>query len=157
MVVDGNYIALIVEDILYALIVLFNIIHSCLILFNHRFRHRNNMFILNICFSLFAHVVYFGIYFNMQYFDSRRLFVLQMCNFLFYAYNIASVTTPLSFVTFTIHRYCSLVYHTKPFFKGQRWVVICIASQRIAELILALPYVLRIQPVSIASLYIFFD
>jgi len=155
--VDKNYIALIVEDILYALILLFNVIHSCLILFNRRFRHRNNMFILNICFSLLVHIVYFGNYFNMQYFDSRRLFFLPTCNFLFYAYNIASTTTPFSFVTFTIHRFCSIVYHTNPFFKKKRWVVICIASQRIAELILALPYVLKIQLVSIVSLYISLD
>jgi hypothetical protein len=155
--VDKNYIALIVEDILYALLFLFNFIHLCLILFNRRFRHHNNMFILNICVSLMVHIVYFGTYFNMQYFDSRRLFFLQTCNFLFYAYNIASVTTPLSFVTFTIHRYCSIAYHTKPFFKRKRWVVICIASQRIAELIIASPYFLKIQLVSIASLYISFD
>jgi hypothetical protein len=154
---DGYYIVLILQDILYALIFLFNFIHSCLILFNRNFRHLNNMFLLNICFSLFTHVVFFLTYFNMLYFDFGRLFVLKTCNFLFYAYNIASITTPLSFVTFTIHRYCSIVHYTKPFFKRTRWVIICIASQRIAELIIASPYVLRIQPVSIASLNISFD
>jgi len=155
--VDGYYIVLIVEDSLYALIFLFNFIHSCFILFFRNFRHLNNMFVLNICFSFFIHIVFFLNYFNMLYFDFARLFVLKTCNFLFYAYNISSGTTPLSFVTFTIHRYCSIVHYTKPFFKRKLWVVICIASQRIAELIIASPYLLRIQPVSIASLNISFD
>jgi hypothetical protein len=149
--VDVIYIFLIIEDSLYSSIFLVNFIHLCLILFNPRFHHHTNMFILNICVSFLLNAIYFTNYLTMLYFDLGRLFVLQTCNFLFYSYNIASVMTPLSFVNFTIHRYCSIVHYTKPFFKRKRWVVICIVSQFIAELIIASPYLLRIQPVSIAK------
>jgi hypothetical protein len=69
---DQYYIANIIDDFLFALIILFAFIHSCFILFIRRFRHRNNIFIVNICFSLISNSIYFVIYFTMQYFDIRH-------------------------------------------------------------------------------------
>jgi len=155
--VNGIYVSIIIGDFLYGSTLLLTFIHSCLILFIPRFRHRNNIFYLNMCFSLFGTSLFFTIYFTMQYFDVQRLYAAHMCRFLFYGYHIASVTVPFSFVTFTIHRFCSITYHTKPFFKGKQWFMICIGSQRIVESIIALPYLLKSFSVGIASLYISFE
>jgi len=149
--VDQNCIALLVEDSLYAIIFLFNFIHLCLILFNHRFRHHNNMFILNICLNIISACIYFIIYFILFYFNYSRLYALNTCIVLFYAYLIASIQVQFSFVTFSIHRCCSILYYAKPFFKTKRWVGICIASQWIGVFVIPLPYVLRKESVSICS------
>jgi hypothetical protein len=142
-----------IQGVFFTLILLFEFIHSSLILFNRRFRHRNNIFILNICLSLIGTCVYFFIYFTLQYFDPRRILAVSTCSILFYVYNIASITTPFAFVNFTIYRFCTIVYHRKPFFKTKQWVIICIAIQHIAEFILAIPYIFKKQQtVSIMSL-----
>jgi len=145
--VDEFYIAVIIEDFFFSLILLIAFIYSCLILFIRRFHHRNNIFILNICFTIISAVVYFIIYFTMLYFDIQRLFASNMCIILFYAYNIASIAIPFSFVTFTVHRFCSVVYFTKPFFKTKQWIIICITSQWIGEFIISLPFIFRKEPV----------
>jgi len=155
--VNYQYLSVILQNIFFALIVFFALIHSCLILFIPRFRHTNNIFILNICLSLISISVYFSVFFVMLYFDVLRILAIDTCGIVFYIYNIASVTTPFSFLTFTIHRFCSIVYQGKPFFKSRRWAVICIGIQRIIELILAIPYLFAGSRVSIASLDISFD
>ncbi len=151
IMVDQYYIVLVLQDIFFALILLFAFIHSCLILFHRRFRHRNNIFILNICFSIMGTSLYLFVFFTMQYFDAKRLLAASTCDLVFYVYNIASTTTPYSFVNFTIYRFCTIVYHLKPFFKTKRWVIICITIQYIIELIVAIPYMFKQQTVSITS------
>jgi KISS1 receptor len=153
--VDRYYITVIFQNFLYGLILLFAFIYSCLILFIRRFRHRNNIFILNICLSIIAFSIYFVIYFTMSTFVPQLLWVPNLCSVLYYVYCIVNITIAFSFISFTVHRFCSIVYHIKPFFKTQRWVLICIASQRIIELILALPCLLKRPTVSITALYIF--
>jgi hypothetical protein len=155
--VDYHYLSMIIQDVLFALIVLLALIHSCFIIFIPRFRYTNNIFILNICFSLIGISVYFSVFFAMLYFDFLRILAIDTCGIVFYIYNIASITIPFSFLTFTIHRFCSIVYQEKPFFKTKRWVMICIGIQRIIELILAIPYIFAGSTVSIASLDISFD
>jgi hypothetical protein len=93
--------------------------------------------------------IYFIIYTTMSYFENARLVTPQSCAILYYAYSIAVIGIPFAFVTFTVHRFCSIVFHTKPLFKTKKWVMICIASQWIGEGIVSLPFVLRPGPVSI--------
>jgi len=156
--VDQYYIIIVVQDFFFVLIFFFSFTHSCLIVFNRRFHQHNNIFILNICISLICTTFYFALFFTMLYFDPRHLHAASTCSILFYAYNIASITTPFSFVNFTIHRFCTIVYHMKPFFKTKRWVIICIIIQRIGEFIVAIPYIFKKQQsVSNLYLYISFD
>ncbi|CAF3816111.1 unnamed protein product [Adineta steineri] len=144
--VDISYIFIITEDILLAIALLLTLIFSALILLIPHLRHRNNMIIINICCSIIGSCIFFFIYFTMNYFDPQHLFASQLCILLFYAYNIASIGVPFAFITFTVHRYFYIVYHTKSFFKAKRWVVICIASQWISEFVISLPFVLRQGP-----------
>jgi hypothetical protein len=84
----------------------------------------------------------------MYYFDFQRLFASQTCFLLLFAYNFAGIGIPFSFVTFTVHQFCSIEYHTKPFLKTKRWIAICIASQWIVECIISLPFAFKQGPVS---------
>jgi hypothetical protein len=132
---DKIYIITIVMDIVFTLIFLFAIIYSLLILFIRRFHNHNNVFIVNICFAI--------MYFTMVYFDYQLLYSPNTCMILFYAYNMGSIVVQFSFLTFSIHRFCSILYLTIPFFKTRMWVVICIRSQWIVQCILSLPFVVR--------------
>jgi len=147
--VNISYIFLILELSLLALDIFFAFIYATTILFVRRFHNRNNMFILNICCTIMSSCVYFIIYTAMSYFNNARLVTAQSCAILYYAYSIAGIGIPFTFVTFTVHRFCSIVFHTKPLFKTKKWVMICIASQWIGECIISLPFVLRPGPVSI--------
>jgi hypothetical protein len=139
----------IIMDILFTLILFFSLVYSLALLFIRRLYHQNNMFILNICLTIISSCIYFIIYFTMLYFDIQRLYSPRTCILLLYAYNIASIEIPFSFVVFSIHRFCSMVYPAKHFFKTKRWVVICIGSQWITQCVVSLPFVLRKESVSI--------
>lgn len=141
----------ILEISFLALALFLTLLYSLPIIFIRRFHHQNNMFILNICCTIMSSCIYFIIYLIMPYVDARRFTIPNVCLIVFYWYSIASIGMPWTFVTFTIHRFCSIVYNTKAFFKTKRWVVICIASQWIGEFLVSLPAVLRIGPVSIRN------
>ncbi len=146
---DTSYIMTILIVTLFSLILFLASIYSLFILFNHRFHDHNNMFILNICLNIISTCIFFIIYFTMFYFNVALLYAPHTCIILLYAYLYASIQIQFSFVTFSIHRYCSIVHYGKPFFKTKRWVGICIASQWIGVCIISLPYVLRKGSVSI--------
>ena len=146
----GNaiYITTILQDILMSANFLLALIYSLLIIFIPRFHHPNNMFILNICIATIGCSSYMIVYFTMFYFNLPLLYASKTCIILFYTYNIASIQVPFAFVTFSIHRFCSIVYYSKPFFKTKRWVIICITSYWIAVCLISLPFILRNGPVS---------
>lgn len=120
------YLMTVLEFTFSSMDFIFALLYALPILFIPRFHHRHNIFILNICLTIIGSCIYFLIYFAMRYFDIQRLYASNLCILLFYAYNIA---VPFAFVSFTIHRFCSIIYHTKPFFKTRKCVAICIASQ----------------------------
>jgi hypothetical protein len=135
----------IVQYIVYAGIILIALFYSCLILFLRRFHHPNNIFILNLCINIILTCIYFIIYFKAVYFDISPT----LCIFFHYAFNVASVEIGFAFVAFTIHRFCSTIYHTKALFKTKQWVVICITSQWIGQFVISLPFVFGQYPVGI--------
>jgi hypothetical protein len=138
-------IFIIVQYILYVGIIFIALVYSCLIIFLRRFHHQNNIFILNLCINIILTCIYFIIYFKAVYFHISPAF----CIFFHYAFNVASVEIAFAFVAFTIHRFCSIVYHTKPLFKTKKWVIICISSQWIGQFIISLPFVFGHYPVDI--------
>ncbi|CAF1140789.1 unnamed protein product [Adineta ricciae] len=127
----------IVRNTVYATVLFIALVYSCLILFIPRFRHRTNMFILNFCINTIFTAAYFIFYFYGIYYDMPQ----SMCVLFQYAFNVASVQVPFAFVAFSVHRFCVIVYHIKPFFKTKNWVAICIATQWIAQLLISLPFV----------------
>ncbi|UJR19342.1 hypothetical protein I4U23_022471 [Adineta vaga] len=126
-------------QILFLFITLLCFIYLYFILFVRRFRHSNNLFIFNICISIILTCVYTFIYFLLLSNTKEST----LCTLLYYAFNIACIAIPFSFVAFTIHRFCSLLYHTKQFFKTKKWIIICISSHWFIQFLISLPFVFR--------------
>ncbi|UJR14415.1 hypothetical protein I4U23_001412 [Adineta vaga] len=82
----------------------------------------------------------------MYYFDIARLYTPSMCIYLHFTYNIAAISIPFSFATYTVYRFCFIIYYTKPFFKTKLWVFICISGEWVAVCLTSLPFVLRNGP-----------
>ncbi|CAF4065174.1 unnamed protein product [Adineta steineri] len=82
----------------------------------------------------------------MFYFNLPLLYASKTCIILLYAYNIAASQISFAFVTFSIHRFCSIVFHSIPFFKTKRWVIICITSHWLVVYLISLPFILRNGP-----------
>lgn len=141
---DMSSILTILLEIVCGVIALFSLIYLCLILFIQRFHHSNNMFILNICINIIFCSIYFAIFFQMAY----SYIPPSTCIIFQYCFHIASIGIPLAFSIFTVHRFCSLLYHTVYFFKKKRWVVLCITSQWILQILLSLPFVGKKNSVS---------
>lgn len=120
------YVFIILEDLLFGLCIFLTIIYLFLILFIRRLYHHNNLLIVNICINIIIASAFFIMQFSMTYFNIQSLYTPYSCLMVLYAYSIASITIPFSFTTFTFHRLCFIIYHTKHFFKGKLWIGICI-------------------------------
>ncbi|UJR17087.1 hypothetical protein I4U23_003984 [Adineta vaga] len=134
---DIYYTLEVFRNFVYSGVLFIALLYSGLILAIPRFRHQNNMFILNLCINSLSTCIYFIIYFYAIYYDMPQ----SMCVLFQYAFNIASIQIPFAFVAFTIHRFCIIVYHTKEFFKTNQWVIVCILTQWISLFIISLPFV----------------
>ncbi|UJR18171.1 hypothetical protein I4U23_005071 [Adineta vaga] len=128
---------------LFCFITLLVLIYSSLIIFIPRFHNKNNVFIINICISILITSIYYIIFYTSFYLTSRNIFTPNGCVMLFYIFNIASIEIPFSFVTFSVHRFCSIVHHNQPLFKTKKWIGICIVIQWIGVLIISLPFVFQ--------------
>jgi hypothetical protein len=147
--VDIFYVLTILQDTVLALILFLTVLYSFTLIFIRRFHHHSNIFLLNVCLTIITTAIFFTIHFTMTRFAIQILYRVNTCIILIFAYNISSIAIPFAFVTFSVHRLCFIVYHTKPFFKTKKWIAICIASQWIGEVLISLPFLLRSGPVSI--------
>lgn len=123
-----------VSSIVFTLTAFLALIYSCLILFNRRFHHANNIFILNICINIITCCVYFTTYFQVRFWNMS----IPVCVIFLYCFNIASMQIPFAFLTFTLHRFFSILYYTNGFFKTKRWISLCISIQWISQFIISL-------------------
>ncbi len=128
---------------LFGLIILLAFIYSITVLCPRRFRSQINIFTVNLCVAVTGCSLYWMIYYVMLEFNVQQLFAPNTCTFLVYAQMLCTLQVPLAFLIFSIHRLCSIVYHTKPFFKTKLWVVICVISQWITGFVLSLPIFLN--------------
>ena len=130
-------ILVLIQIIIYILTALIALLYACLILFIRRLRHKNNIFIANICLSIILSSIYFIIFFQgYTVYNSQSL-----CILFYFTFHIACIDIPFAFLAFTVHRFCSITFHTKDLFKKKRWVVICIFGHWIVECIISLPFI----------------
>ena len=128
--------------VIYILTILIAFLYICLILFNWHFHNTNNIFIANICLSVILTCVYFLIYFQkLSLHNSPSLCVLYH-----FSFHLASIDIPFAFLAFTVHRFCSVIYHIKGLFKKKRWVTLCILSHWLVQCILSLPFISQYDP-----------
>ncbi len=134
-----SLILTIVQISLFGLIILLAFIYSITVLFSQQFRGHIHILTMNLCVATACCALYWMIYYIMSQWNSQQLNEANTCTLVLYAETMCTIQVPLAFIIVSIHRLCSIVYHTKGFFKTKQWLKICIASQWIAGLILSFP------------------
>jgi hypothetical protein len=128
-----------VQISLLGLIILLAFIYSITILLRPQFHFHINILTMNLCLAIASCALYWMIYYILLDFSIQLLYVRNTCNLILYAETMCTLQVPLAVIVVSIHRLCSIVYHTKAFFKTKQWLIICIASQWMAGLILSFP------------------
>jgi hypothetical protein len=136
------------------------LLYSIPILLIRRFRHRHNVLTLNICFAVTLCAVYHIIYMMLVY-QWKIVFSKFFCHLTEYIRMMVVCQMSYAFITVTIHRFCSIVYFTKPLFKKSQWLAACLACQWIIACIISIPYWPDDHPVCIRcfdrTIEIFFE
>ena len=134
-----EYICNTLISALYAVIVLLALIYSLPILCIRRFRHRANLFTSNFCLTTALSCLFWlpmtistlsGCLWDSLGEKWPWLYVLQ---------NIADTAIPYSLVLVSFHRYCSIVYPLKRFFRTRTWMVVCFVGQWVLATLLSIP------------------
>ena len=94
---------------------------------------------INLCLAIIFCAFFWMIYYILLEYNFRQLYTEHICIILLYAEMVCTLQVPLAFIIISIHRLCSIVYHTKLFFKSKLWLCICVISQWLTGLILSLP------------------
>jgi hypothetical protein len=127
------------ETIGFISIILFAFIYSIPIICISRFHQPNNLFTLNVCVTTILTCLSLLPVYAVFIFDDPYEVLEEISSFFYIAQTIFIIQIPLSFVVASIHRYCSIVYHTKIFFRRKRWIILCIGSQWLLGFVLSIP------------------
>ena len=109
------------------------------IIFLPRFYHRNNFLTLNVC---IANILCFLVWLPddpLFMSDGSRVWQNKFYISLKIFQTLLTVQLPLSFALISVHRYCSIVYRKKGFFKTKRWIVLSITLQWTFGILLSIP------------------
>jgi hypothetical protein len=145
--VSVTTILIAIEITLFVITILLAIIYLIPILFIRQFHNINNVFTVNICFASICCCTYWLSFYLILEFSSQYLSGDQTCIAFNYFQMMCTIQVPLAVVQASVHRLCSIVYHTKLFFRKKRWAIICIASQWTVGIIFALPRISLNDPV----------
>lgn len=127
--------------------------YSIPIIFIRRFHHINNIFTVNLCCATICCCVCWLSIYIISLFYPDRISGDRICLVLNYFQIRCTLQVPLAAVETSVHRLCSIVYHTKPFFRQKRWAVICIVCQWTTGFILPLLRILFENSVRILNSY----
>ncbi|CAF4131407.1 unnamed protein product [Adineta steineri] len=143
---DFAHILALIRIILFGSTVLISFVYSIPILFVRRFHNRVNILTLNICLASLICSIYFTVYFIMFDYYIQYLFTEQTCLFILFIQSFVSCGIPWSIVTLSISRFCTVIYHTKAFFKTKIFMALCFACQWTAGCLMSLPFQLYTKP-----------
>jgi hypothetical protein len=140
-----------IEITLFIITILLTFIYLIPILLIRRFHNVNNVFTVNLCFAAICCDTYtLATYLTSNFFPTNFIDPV-ICFVLTHFGMMCTIQVPLALVEVSIHRLCSVVYHTKPFFKKKQWLIICISSQWTAGFIFSLPQISSINSVRISN------
>lgn len=130
----------IIQSILVIIVIFITCIYSIPIIFIRRFHHPNNMFTLNVCIAtILCCFSWLPFYITNSFDDDEDVLINPSATFVYILRMIFTMEVPCSLVVASIHRYCSLVYHTQIFFKKKRWYISCIGIQWLLGILIAIP------------------
>jgi hypothetical protein len=138
-----------VQISLYGVIILLALAYYILITLIRQFHHRINIFTVNVAVAALCCSLYWMIFYIMTAVNVRQLYAVKYCSLLIYAQMMCTLQLSLALIVVSIHRLCSIVYHTKIFFKSRKWVIMCVACQWISGIVVSLPLWIRDPLVSI--------
>jgi len=130
-----------IQIIFFILTILLAIIYIIPILFIRRFHNVNNVFTVNLCVAAICCCTYWLFYYFALEFNPLYLLGTRTCVTVYYFQMMCTLEVPLALVESSVHRLCSVVYHTKIFFKKKRWAIICIVSQWTIGIIFSIPQI----------------
>ena len=104
-----------------------------------RLYHRNQILTVNLCVAAIGCSAYWFYFYTALTFFPQYFLNPDRCPANSYFEMMCTLQVPLAMITVSVHRCCSILYHTKAFFKTKRWVILCIASQWTVGFLVALP------------------
>ena len=104
-----------------------------------RFHKLNNILTVNVCLAIIFCCAYWLLFFFIYGYAIEIFNDIRMCILMNYLQMLTTVQIPFTLIVISFHRLCSIVYHTKGFFKKKYWIFICISVQWISGILLCLP------------------
>jgi hypothetical protein len=148
---SGQTVLNTVQIVLFFVMIFLELLYSIPILLIRRFHTINNVFTVNLCMAALCCSMYWLFFFCALLFSPSIFLGQNYCDVISFFRTTCTIQVPLSVAVVSVHRLCSIVYHAKPFFGTKRWAAICIASQWITSVILALPAIIFADSVNITS------
>jgi len=121
------------------------LIYSIPIIILRRFHQSNNVLTVNSCCATILCCFTWAFLTVISTSDSLYEIFWDKFQYLEIAQHIFTIEVPFSFVIGSLHRYCTLVYHTRPFFRKKIWLILCIVCQWLTGLLLSIPYIVCIM------------
>jgi len=140
---DVEFILFFFQIGLFAIIILLALTYLIPILLFRQFRHRLNIFTVNVSMAVLCCSLYWFVYYFLQQFDVQELFSLKNCYLVFYTQAMFTVQIPLALAVVSIHRLCLVVYSRKIFFQQRKWMIMCVTCQWLVGIVIALPLLRR--------------
>ncbi|CAF1241687.1 unnamed protein product [Adineta steineri] len=125
--VTTRFVLIIISEL--SLLALITLIYSIPILLIRRFHNINNIFTANLCFATICCSICWLLNLILVYFYPNLLSYVKVCVTLNYFRTTCTLQVPLAIIQISVNRFCSVVYHTKFFFKTKQWAMICISTQ----------------------------
>jgi hypothetical protein len=140
---DVTFIIWLLQVSLLAINIILAVAYSIPILLLRQFHHRLNIFTVNVSMAIICVCLFWFVSDMITHFNIRQLYNVKTCPLLAYAQMMCTIQLPLALVVVSIHRLCSVVYHTKVFFKRKQWIVMCVTCQWLVGIVVSLPILIR--------------
>jgi hypothetical protein len=134
-----QFVVCIVRSTMLASVALLAFIYSLPIVCVRRFRHRNNIFTLNVCFAIALFGLSRLVTTMSPLFGYSLAFVRNKWPWLYVLQIVSDVGIPYTLVLVSFHRCFAIVHPYKTMFRTNRWMVACIAGQWILVGLLSIP------------------
>ncbi len=123
------YIFSLLKTTVVIIIILLSFIYWIPIICICRFHQPNSLFTLDLSVATILCCLSWLPQYAANMFDNSDDFTNQAMIFLLIVQILFTIQVRLSFMVVSVHRYCSLVYHTKIFLRRKRWIILSIGSQ----------------------------
>ena len=141
----------IVRGVMLATTMILAVMYSLPIICIRRFQHRNNIFTLNVCFTIALYSLSRLVTTISPLLGYTTAFLRQKWPWLYVLQVLADFGIPYTLVLVSFHRCFAIVYPLKRVFRTNRWMMACIAGQWIVVGLVSSPDFVHPRAVSRSS------